>query len=890
MSLSPGTRLGSYEIVSAVGAGGMGEVYRAKDTTLNRDVALKLLPASFEQDPDRVTRFRREAQLLASLNHPNIAQIYGFESGALVMEFVDGEDLAQRLARGPLPLDEALPIARQIADALDTAHEQGIIHRDLKPANIKVRPDGTVKVLDFGLAKALAPDSLPGMAEASNSPTLTMRATQMGVIIGTAAYMAPEQAKGRVVDRRADVWAFGVVLYEMLAGKRAYDAEDISETLAAVLTREVDWTKLPEATPARLRGLLHDCLVRDPKQRLRDMGEARRILDQVMSGAPESSVTGLPAPAGPAATPTPARAWTRLVPWMVAALALGAAAFTTGRMLTTPSPPSAPVVRSREVLKDPSGLMDLSRDGTEIVYMAANANSGFVLAVRELDQFDGRTLPGTEGAYYPHFSPAADWILFALNGKLEKIQVTGGASIALCDGDLTHGAAWGEDDTIVFSGPKGLMRVPASGGTPQPLTTLDEAKGETAHIRPQFLPGGRELLFTVVSRSPDSPQFAVLDLQKGTYRIVAKGGDNGRYVDAGYLTYGRNGTLFALPFDLATLSAAGSEAPVVQGISAIGPTGTADYAVSANGVLAYSETLAQGGTSIAWADRKGAPTPIPGDMRRQWGTGRLSPDGRRLANGVIGDQGTDLWVVDLTRGTATRLTFGGTNDLPVWMPDGRALIYSGAANGKAGLYRVLADGTGKPELLLETPSPTPTSVTPDGKAVLFTQLGPNGHARIMKLALEATPASSTPEVVYQSATGNGEGQVSPDGHWLAFVSTETGRAEVYVMPFPGPGAKVQVSTNGGLRVRWAKSGREVFFWNNANGNATLLGAAIQTTPLTAGVPHALFTAFSGTTFDVAPDGEHFLVETVGDATTGAVFATVSNWFDELQRRAPRKKE
>ncbi len=892
MQMKPGTVLGPYTVVGPIGAGGMGEVYKAHDGKLDRDVALKVLPESFAMDADRVARFAREAKTLAALNHPNIAHIHGLEESpstgaghgglhALVMEFVDGEDLSLRIARGAIPLDEALPIAKQIAEALEAAHEQGIVHRDLKPANIKVRADGTVKVLDFGLAKAFDPASSSN-SEVMNSPTLTAHATQMGVIMGTAAYMSPEQAKGRAVDKRADIWAFGVVLYEMLSGHRGYEAEDISDTLAAVLTREVDWTQLPATIPPRLAGLLRDCLVRDPKQRLRDMGEARRVLDQLITGVSPSVM--MAAPTSGITMPVPPPVWRRALPWVIAGIATAVAMGASWRLLSVTTVTS-PVTRSRVSFKEVTGLIAVSRDGSKIVYTRAAGSQGFHLELRHTDQFDGVPLPGTDGGIAAVFSPAGDWIAYSTaDNKIKKTQSIGGPSITLTDGSFFKGATWGDDDTIVFSGAQGLMRVPASGGTPEPLTTVNKDKGETGHIRPQFLPGRRQLLFTVVYASADS-QFAVLDLKKGGYQTVAKSGDNGRYAESGHLLRMRAGTLFALPFDLDRLKPAGPEAPVIEGVSAIGPiAGTADYDVSQAGLLVYSESLSQGGTTITWRDRHGAESPLAGQTSRAWGTGSLSPDGRRMANAIIADKDSDIWVVELARGTPTRLTFGGANDHPIWTPDGRTIAYSGNKDGKAGLYKVPADGSGQPQLIFATAESVPTSFTPDGKTLLFTQPGPGGRTRIMVLPLDT--ATPSPRPLRDSSANDLDAQVSPDGRWVAFTSTESGHSQIYVLPFPGPGAKTEISSEGGVRPRWSANGRELFFWDTNGGNSTLLSAAMQLSPFSAAPPQKLFTAFSGTTWGVAPDAQHFLVESV---QSGAVFVTVTNWFDELRRRAPVKK-
>jgi serine/threonine-protein kinase len=885
MSLSPHTRLGAYEIVGQLGAGGMGEVYRAKDTTLNRDVAIKVLPPLFANDPDRLARFTREAQTLAALNHPHIAAIYGVEQSgamrALVMELVDGEDLSAIIARGPMPLAEALPVAKQIAEALEAAHEQGIIHRDLKPANIKVRPDGTVKVLDFGLAKAMDPAGTSS-ADAMNSPTLTMRGTQMGMVIGTAAYMAPEQAKGRAVDKRADIWAFGVVLYEMLSGARGYEAEDVSETLAAVLTREVDWNRMPASTPPRLAALVHDCLVRDPKQRLRDMGEARRVLDQLILGAASTVIVPVATP--PSGVAPAYRSSAGVLPWGLALVAVAIAAVAGWKLWSAPTRSAEPVTRSRQVFVAASGLVDVSRDGTQIVYLDAGGKQGFRLELRRMDQFDGQPIAGADGGVVGIFSPAADWIAFsAVDDKIKKVPTTGGPTIALADGSFNDGATWGDDDTIVYAGPKGLLRLPASGGAPIALTTVNAEKGEQRHIRPQFLPGGSTLLFTVTFAKAD-PQFAVLDLKSGTYQTVARSGDNGRYVD-GYLLSVRTGTMFALPFDLSRMTAVGSEAPVVEGVSSIGPNaGTADYAVSRGGLLAYFESGAQSGTVLTWRDRHGADVPLVGQISRAWGTGTLSPDGHRVANAIIDEKGSDIWVVDLARGTPTRLTFGGANDNPIWTPDGQAIVYAGNPNGKRGIYKILADGSSSQPQLLSAEAGTPTSLSPDGKTLVFTQPTPGGPSAIMILSLDS--AGAAPRRLRESSASDSFGQISPDGHWIAFSSNESGRLEIYVVPFPSGGAKHQVSSNGGTRERWSADGKELLFWDLLAGNASLHSAVVQKAPFGFAPPEKLFTTFTGTTWGAAPDGQHFLIESVSN---GGTLVVVTNWFDELRRRAPAKK-
>ncbi|MGE5243870.1 MAG: protein kinase domain-containing protein [Betaproteobacteria bacterium] len=881
MSLSSGTRLGPYEILIPIGAGGMGEVYRARDTKLNRDVALKVMQDFAADGQERVARFQREAMVLASLNHPHIAQVFGFEDSdgvhALVMELVEGPTLADRIARGPVPVSEALPIARQIAEALEAAHEKGIVHRDLKPANVKVRDDGTVKVLDFGLAKALSPAGAGAVENATNSPTLTAQATQLGVILGTAAYMAPEQAKGRAVDRRADIWAFGVVLFEMLTGERAFKGDDISDVIAAVLRQEIDWAALPSDVPPNVRRLLRRCLERDPKRRLRDIGDAFLDIDAPLENEPAPA-----AAASPAARPT--SPW---LPWLAAAIV--AAGSVTWVLVRTPPAAPAIVTRAEFTTSQFAGAVAISHDGTRLAYSSLGTGMNPKLVLRSMDQFEGKTIPGSEGGAFPVFSPDGQWIAYESLGSpltIRKIPVTGGSSITLCEGAFFSGGAWGDDNTIVFSGTSGLMRVSAGGGTPEPLTRLDTARGETAHGRPQFLPDGR-VLFTI--RSANGSDIALLDLKTGTHRIVAKGGNNARYVASGHLLYERSGTLFALPFDLTHLAVTGQEAPVIEGVSTMTPDGAGDYSVSDAGLLVYSAADTTGqGTTLAWIDRKGVTQALPGQSRQQWGTGRLSPDGRRLADGIHTDHGSDIWVLDVERGAPTRLTFDGGSDSPIWTPDGRRLVYASAIDGKFGVYSVPADGSSKPERLLETRSlAAPSSFTPDGRLLLYDQEPTLDKPRqIFVMALPAGGRTAEPRPLHPT-TGAAErdGQVSPDGKWVSYESYESGQRDVYVQPFPGPGAKARVSENGGDSARWARDGRTLYFWVRMPLSRLV---AVEMRDGKPGTPQELFQLAQGTTWDVTPSPDRFLAELlVGNG--GSTIATVTNWFEELRRRAPASR-
>jgi len=893
MPLSTGTRLGPYEITGPLGAGGMGEVYRARDSRLNRDVAIKTLPADVAADANRMARFQREAQVLAALSHPHIAAIYGLEESgggrALVMELVEGPTLAERIASGPIPLDEALAIARQIAEALEAAHEKGIVHRDLKPANIKVTADNQVKVLDFGLAKAYAAEAASG-GDLTHSPTLTLEATRAGVIMGTAGYMSPEQARGKPVDKRADIWSFGVVLLEMLTGKTIFEGETVSDTLAAVLRADIDWRQLPPSTPPKVRRLLQRCLERDPKRRLRDIGDAWMEID-----SPDE-------PAAPvAAAPVKSNPW---LPWVAAAAAavvLGGAGVAWGLLHHAPVPPRTPVhwTYTQKVL---FLVPSLSRDGSRLAVTELNG-SQVGLSLRMMDQTEGKPIPGAEGMFYSEFSPDGQWIAaFAgansdgriSDGKLKKIPVTGGTPITLASVPSSLGLTWGDDDTIVFAGGKGLTRISSSGGTAKTIAEPDAKKGEIAYRTPHFLPGARALLFTIGTAS--SSQVAVLDLKTGGHRVVVDNGKDARYVPSGHLIYARGNTLFAAPFDARRLEVTGPEAPAVEGVSSTGTGGAAvEYAFSDNGLLVYIEGSSRIGnaTSLGWVDRQGQVQPL--SESALWGTGRLSPDGRRVANEIytanVGDGNPgDIWVFELERHTKTRLTFEGENAYPIWTPDGRRITFGATLAGKHGIYSVMADGSARPELLLATDSAAyPNSWSPDGKSLLYQQTAAGKPSRIWVLPVSGG-AAGTPAPLHDNATYDGDAQVSPDGRWVAYISAETGQNEVYVHPFPGPGGKERISTQGGDSVRWSHNGRELFYLIR-NGQGALMAVDFQTTPqLHIGLPQVLTKTTFGTTWDPAPDGKHLLVEMVGGTGEGArIMHGISDWFAELSRRVPVKR-
>jgi serine/threonine-protein kinase len=894
----------------------MGEVYRATDSALKRSVAIKVLPAAMAGDADRLARFQREAEVLAALNHPNIAQIYGIGEEVLpspesrvpspgrvsflVMELVEGDDLSVLIARGALPLAEALPIARQIVDALEAAHEQGIVHRDLKPANVKVRADGTVKVLDFGLAKALAPEGVSATADAANSPTLTARGrlrqgsgepgTELGMIIGTAAYMAPEQAKGKAVDRRADIWAFGAVLYEMLTGRRLFDAEDVSETLAAVLTREPDWKALPAATPDGVRRLLRRSLERDPKRRLSAMADARLELDET-----EPSIATLQQ-----GTPPVRPTFTR---WLWPSLA-GAALVVAGAALLKPEPrpepaaghftielPDAAPVVTLDIPGTNEGPIAVAPDGQQVVYVAADGRSTRLYA-RAMADLTPRALPGTEGARLPFFSPDGKWVGFFADGKLKKSPIAGGTPAILADATTGCGASWSPSGQIAFapSDASGIFVVSDQGGTPRALTTLDFAAGDNSHRWPQWLPGGRAMLVTVVAWSRETSDIVMVDAASGSRRTVYEGADFARYVPAapdaatGHLVFVRAGALAAAPFDPAGAGPAGAPVVVVEGVRA------GQFDVSASGTLAYTPgSGAALNYSLVWVDRTGAVQPI-NDLRRGYEDLHLSPDGRRVAL-TIEEAGpyspASVWLADTGRGTLTRITFEGYSRDPVWTPDGRAVAF-GSKRGASefGIYLQRVDGQAQAERLWTSPTPIwpdPQSWSPDGRTLVFSTKAKDTAEDIWTLSLEGDRAAKP---WLQTAFNEWAGRLSPDGRWMAYNSDESGQPEVYVQPFPGRGGKWLASQGaGGFNAIWSRDGRRLYF---RRGDQILETDVDTSSGLTLGTPRVLFSGrypATGRDFDVSPDGTRLVMMRNDDPRTAATLHVVLNWWHALEARA-----
>ena len=878
----------------------MGEVYRAHDKKLARDVAIKILPESFSQDRERVARFHREAQLLAALKHPHIAAVHGLEessgSQCLVMELVDGETLAQRLVQGAVPVAEALAIARQLADGLYAAHEKGIIHRDLKPSNIAFTAEGQVKILDFGLAKL--EDATSGtQADLSHSPTLSANVTHRGVILGTAAYMSPEQSKGRPVDKRTDVWAFGCVLYEILTGKRTFDGDDVSDTLATILKSEPDWSALPSDLPQPIRSLLRRCLEKDRNKRMADISTAAFVIDE------QADFTN------PAKTAAPVGQSSRLRIGVPVAAALGAAALTAAiaMLWTRPGPPFVsrlmitPPARAAVRLSGIQRDLAIAPDGRSIVY---SGGDGSQLFVRPLDQLDPIPLTGLGNPISPFFSPDSQWVgFFDTNLSLKKVAVTGGPPLSIAnitDGSYAMGATWGADATIVFATANsvtGLLKASANGGAVTVLTQPNRNTGEADHVWPEFLPGGRSVLFTITSTSGqiENAQIAVIDLQTATQKVLVRGGSHGRYLKSGHLVYGRSGTIMAVAFDLERLSVVGVPVPVLSPV-VTSSGGSANFDISSDGTLAYVTGDIQAAVrSLVWVDRQGKEEPLNVPLRTYLYP-RISPNGSRIALDIR-DQDNDIWMWDVARKTLTRFTSELAVDrFPVWTPDGRRLIFNSDRDGTINMYWQLADGTAPAERLTQsTDSQFPTAVSPDGTRLIFAQSGNRGTAprELMMLTLNgerlALPLVQTP-------TADQNGQISPDGRWLAYDADESGRFEIYVRPFPDvKSERWQVSNAGGIGPLWSRNGQELFYWSPTG---AMMAVPIGIGPKwSAGEPVKLFEGAqymrgntqAAPTFDVLPDGRFILIKpTVGSASsTPNTMIIVQNWFVELQRLARR---
>jgi eukaryotic-like serine/threonine-protein kinase len=913
MTIQSGTHLGPYEILSAIGAGGMGEVYRARDAKLGRDVALKVLPEAFARDAERMARFQREAKVLASLNHPNVATIHGLEdssgSHALVMELVEGPTLGDRIKQGPIPIDEALKIAKQICEALEYAHERGVVHRDLKPANIKVTNDDAVKVLDFGLAKAIESDA--SSIDISSSPTMSRMATMQGVLLGTAAYMPPEQAKGKSVDRRADIWAFGCVLYEMLTGKMAFTGETVSDTLAAVIRAEPDWAQLPAATPARVRVLLQRCFQKDPKRRLQAIGEARISLDEVLGGAQEPSTSDI------AGASVPAPLWRRVLPWAVAAAFAVAFAGLAFVYFGEKAPAAAEMVRFDIPMPPKTSFVfasgfAISPNGRELAFAGTNPDGTNSVWIRDMGSPDARPLAGTEsGANLPFFWTAdSKYLVFQQSGVLKKIEISSGVVHTLCDvSPAALGGSSNGDGVIIFGqGDGGLMRIPADGGSASPLTTLDSSRGEFQHVFPSFLPDGRHFLYLRVSSDLANSGIYIGSLDaspanQDSKRLLATT-LRVEYVPSSFdpnkgqlLFLTSDGTLMAQPFDARRFEFTGDPVPVEEHVGQYINGG--EFTASANGVLVYRTAGASAESQPKWFDRQGKIVGAVGEPD-VYDAPALSPDGTNVVVGRGPAEQSALWIFDSSRGTNARFTFGSAGvGGPFWSPDGKRIIFSSNPGGIWDVYQKLASGAAGEDLLLKSSeNKWPSDESHDGRFLLYYALDPRTKDDIWVLPLQG---DRRPFLFLRTPFDELNAHFSPDGHWVAYESNESGRDEIYVRPFSGDssaadvsgaGAKWQVSYGGGALPLWSADGKEVYYLTS---DGKVMEVGVTNSPaFQAGTPKFLFQApplallpSLRTTGKYTVDGKRFLfISSTGQGSQAqdqAPFNVVLNWQAALKQ-------
>lgn len=885
-----------YRLIEKIGEGGMGVVWKAKDTTLDRDVAIKFLPEAFAADSDRMARFEREAKILASLNHPNIAAVYGFHEvdglRFIVMELVDGETLADRLHRSGISrfqVGERLQICSQIAQALEAAHDSGIVHRDLKPANIKIKRDGSVKVLDFGLARTVVPDSAADGGP--DAPTVVAGHTEAGIILGTPQYMSPEQARGIAVDKRTDIWSLGCILYECLAGRRPFDGQTPTDTIAQVVSKEPDFASLPGGTPNRIKHLLHRCLDKDTKRRLRDAGEIRIAIDELQSSPSSETVDRSSAPSKRIFSAA-------LIPWvLVVILGLALVYFFGQRASITTGPGlvsrwSVPLPAGTRLgyplpggWFDYAGLVAISADGARVAYAVQDQRRQVELYVRELGAVRGWPISGTTNARAPFFSPDGQWLGFLANDMVQKVALGGGSPQKICDVGrvVSFDACWSPDgESIVYATDDGLWLVPAAGGSGEPLTTPDADRGEVGHHSPRFTSDGRSIFFTV-SVTPET-HLALLSLKTRTWDIIVQNASQGVSVTNGYLVFARAGELLASPYDASEQRVDGSAVSVLQGVHTtpgIGGVILTHFDISETGTLVYAPASSAGTVDqLLWVDKAGNETVVtsgPGT----WVHPRLSPDGERISMDIHSADGMrDIYIYEIQRGQLNRLTETGTTWESEWRPDGRRIaIMSGAPAGQWSLFWLPSDFSGSPELFYRSSHAVPANWLPDGKSLLFHELVEGGIWRI-------SPGVDTePEVVMHTAANERFPSLTPDGKWMAYVADESGRREVFVRSFPDPGARYRVSIDGGGEPVWSPDGRQLFFRQRDQ----MFSVSVSYQPVfSVGRPEALFrgrydaAAVSGHQhYDISPDGKRFLMIKHGKPVGPGEVRVVLGWSQEL---------
>ena len=889
-----------YVIIDELGKGGMGEVYLAEDTNLKRNVAIKVLPQPFALDKERLARFEREARLLASLNHPNIATIHGLEKSDnqrfLVMELVEGETLREKISKGPLPVEDALEVCKQIAEGLESAHEKGIIHRDLKPANVKVTPEGKVKILDFGIAKAFhdhADDSDP-----TKSPSITDEMTRPGMVLGTAAYMSPEQAKGKSVDKRTDIWAFGCILFECLTAKRTFEGETASETIASILKGEPEWDELPAATHMGIRALIRRCLQKDKNRRQHDIADARIEIEETLAEG-----SGLFQKTFKTAQGIRTGGWRRIVPWSL----FGVTAIIAAISFWSPWRSEQPLKKSitQFVINLPStetldpGLrpaVAISPQGRSIVNVSVH-DDRTQLYLREMDQLEATPIPGTKDASGPFFSPDGEWIGFFSSGKLKKISLSGGTPQTLCDATLGRGACWGPDNNIIFTAAPGtgLWRISANGGDAQIVTKLDIENDELTHRWPEILPGGKAVLFTIRTSnnsSFDDASIALFSFKTGQQRILIEGGTQASYAPTGHLVFAREGALHAVPFDVERLKKTGPSIPILEHVIMDPATGAAHFSFSENGSLVYI----QGDPWIAerklfWSNRQGKIQPLS-EKSYPLQNPQHSPDGKKLAL-MIEAASDDVWIYDIVRDNFTRLTYeAGSNVAPIWTPNSQRVTFSSNRAGPFNLFWKPADGSGIAEQLTASEFVDfPNSWSPDAEVLIYSQNHPTTGLDLWLLPFKE---ESNPRKFIVTPYNEFASKFSPDGKWIAYVSDESGKNEVYVQQFPGPGGKLQISKNGGSFPVWAPNGEELFY---INGNK-MMAMEISTAPkFEASSPRQLFVSeylISGANpsipnYDISSDGYHFVMIRSEQEKAPTRLHVILNWFDELKRLVPSGK-